>query len=883
MEEEESSFESLEKGIQAVLDELVGDKSLEKFREEYEKLHGALKKSHDSEKRLMSKCRELNAEILANSARVASVMQLSQEDQATIALLKKEIEKAWKMVDTAHEKEMHAKETITSLEADIVNLNAAVEEGNALLGENNIPDLLQQKEELTSERDTLLDVVETLRKQLSDLTNQQMSKEKEAEKLRNDIDQIEQELQTQQAEKSRETRRKEKLEKDVQKLQQELKKQQAKISIQQGQMHQTMEEMQHYEQQLKEQKITKEHMMKDMDNLQCQLSKLSQEHEQQVIAGDMMTQENQLKAAELKAREEEIGQLKQDVSRVSKLREFAQRKLQQAEEQKVEVEQKTEVLHNQITGLEHETELLKKQSESDKKIIENLQNEKGKLHHSIVKANNEIQKQLNIVQLHIQMKKNLEQENNNYRMETQKQENVVYGLEKDRNRNISEIGELTQKMIQQTEEVKVRERQIFEYKKNIAETEMKLKQKQNLYDTMKAERNVLSKTLLEAQNEIEDLKQKLKVMKNQIDQVKEEMASQEAALAKELLQNQHLDKEKDVLKANLQKLKQQAVETKEYIDAQEAEEKRLVKIISEADNERLQQKKELEKVLSERDVLGRQLMRRNDELALLYEKVKILQSTLNKGEVQYQHRLDDIQLLKLEICKLRGQRSMLERGVTSADDLRRKMFCTQRELLREQARCKALEEELDNPMNIHRWRKLEGSDPSTFELIQKIHTLQRRLIKKTEEVVEKELLLQEKEKLYRELKNTQARQPGPEVAEQLLIYQQALRKKTKQMKSLAAELNMYELQCQEYKADNERLNHNIQDSKKKYFAQKRKEQQEKFTCLFSQGLTSYPENGSRVHSSTSHYSNPEDTSLASRINTPYSSSMDAHWLLFVSS
>lgn len=36
----------------------------------------------------------------------------------------------------------------------------------------------------------------------------------------------------------------------------------------------------------------------------------------------------------------------------------------------------------------------------------------------------------------------------------------------------------------------------------------------------------------------------------------------------------------------------------------------------------------------------------------------------------------------------------------------------------------------------------QASDPSTYELIQKIHILQKRLISKTEEVVEKELLLQ---------------------------------------------------------------------------------------------------------------------------------------------
>ena len=39
-----------------VLTELVGDKSLERFRQEYEKLHRALKKSHESEKRLIKKC-----------------------------------------------------------------------------------------------------------------------------------------------------------------------------------------------------------------------------------------------------------------------------------------------------------------------------------------------------------------------------------------------------------------------------------------------------------------------------------------------------------------------------------------------------------------------------------------------------------------------------------------------------------------------------------------------------------------------------------------------------------------------------------------------------------------------------------------------------------
>jgi predicted RNase H-like nuclease (RuvC/YqgF family) len=91
-------------------------------------------------------------------------------------------------------------------------------------------------------------------------------------------------------------------------------------------------------------------------------------------------------------------------------------------------------------------------------------------------------------------------------------------------------------------------------------------------------------------------------------------------------------------------------------------------------------------------------------------------------------------------------------------------------------------------------------------------------------VVEKDVVIQEKEKLYIELKNLLARQPGPEVAEQLSIYQQNLKEKTRQMKAMAAELNMYQAQVNEYKYEIERLTRELQDMKRKYYEQKRREQ-----------------------------------------------------------
>lgn len=56
----------------------------------------------------------------------------------------------------------------------------------------------------------------------------------------------------------------------------------------------------------------------------------------------------------------------------------------------------------------------------------------------------------------------------------------------------------------------------------------------------------------------------------------------------------------------------------------------------------------------------------------------------------------------------------------------------------------ALVEELELPLNVHRWRKLESSDPERYDLVRKAQSLQRNIVAKTESIVKKDLLIQEK-------------------------------------------------------------------------------------------------------------------------------------------
>jgi peptidoglycan hydrolase CwlO-like protein len=124
---DEAVMQDMERDFLLVIKDLTGNESLGRFRLEYEKLHVAIKMAHENEMKLMGKCRDLHAEIVANATRITTATRLAQEDQATIQALKKEIEKAWKMLDEAHEREDKAGETVTTLKMEIANLTRLVE------------------------------------------------------------------------------------------------------------------------------------------------------------------------------------------------------------------------------------------------------------------------------------------------------------------------------------------------------------------------------------------------------------------------------------------------------------------------------------------------------------------------------------------------------------------------------------------------------------------------------------------------------------------------------------------------------------------------------------------------------------------------------------
>merc|ERR1719356_1817298 len=155
------------------------------------------------------------------------------------------------------------------------------------------------------------------------------------------------------------------------------------------------------------------------------------------------------------------------------------------------------------------------------------------------------------------------------------------------------------------------------------------------------------------------------------------------ALIHEHTEYQTISKETDKFSDNLKRHKKAGEKTHQVVEQQQQEIKKLESTIQEAESERQNQRKEIEAVTSERNILGTQLIRRSEELDLLYEKVKIQESTLKKGETQYGHRQEDIKRQKDLIGDLKKKLYVSQREAESADDLRKEVYHLQRELLQE--------------------------------------------------------------------------------------------------------------------------------------------------------------------------------------------------------
>ncbi|KAJ3398390.1 hypothetical protein HDU80_008980 [Chytriomyces hyalinus] len=834
-----------------------------KMRHEYETLYRIFIAARRNNQGLVKKLRDMKSEIVSNATKVEAAMKIFQEDRILIASLKKEVKKAWSIVELSKDREIQAKDAVFNLKFEIENLkrelasaneNSGISFGARAIGagggggggmnmvqmnmeqQKRIEELEQEKVELHHTLSNAHSDIRVLNNEIGQLKSSQQETQSQLQTALQEHEIITSLLQTKKSEQDRELRVRDKLESQVSECMNTVANKDMQLAERVVELKAMRETVARMDMQVRDEKLKvekevseKQACMERVMHLEQEVEELYSQHLKHTPGG--IAHANGGGADGGPAVTTELSKCREQIRLLTRARENLQKQAKSLEECKMEAEIERDGVKATNASLTREMESVKKHFDALQKQIELLTRERDAAQKNFVKATGATQRQFNAVKIATQTQRTLEHEITNFKEEASKMRKLIYALEKDRDHTTFEVNKLQEGLAVKDEELQMKEMLIFDGRKKIAELERRRKEQQQLYETVRTDRNLYSKNLIECEDEITELKRKLKIMSHQVDQLKEEIAMKEADLAKGHFENSKLEKDKEGLTIQIAKLQTQLDEAQVSIKNRMAEENKLRHVITEGDTARSKLKKEYDSIVQARDVLGSQLIRRNEEISLLYEKIKIQTSTLNKGEIQYYERIEDIRVLKLEIKKLRREKAILQSETQNVDGLRTEIFKLHRDVLKERTRVKVLEEELESPMNIHRWRKLSGSDPTMFELITKMQALQKRLIQKTEEVVEKETQLNHKDKLYQEVKGLLQRQPGPEVMEELQVLKANVKSKVRECKSLASELNMYHSQVNEFKYEIQRQSHDFQDLKKKYYELKKKDRKDRMERL----------------------------------------------------
>ena len=387
-----------------------------------------------------------------------------------------------------------------------------------------------------------------------------------------------------------------------------------------------------------------------------------------------------------------------------------------------------------------------------------------------------------------------------------KQRRFISRLEEERDRYMTEGADMAHKIESLLDEVKNSETIIQNNKKQIEEYKSELKKQQNLYHSVRNDRSQLTRAVTESHDEIADLKEKMKVLTHQFDQLKEEIIAKEMDLVKESQEKAKILKDKDGLMKEIEKVKTEANLSDKNKIASEKEVQKLMDRERRLENEMNSKKVEIEKTVSRTEVLNTKLAQKKQEIEVLERKVDVQQKVIERGEVNFNERMEDCRLLKLEIKRLKEDNNFLESDTKNLTALKKEVLKLERELMQQKSRNKVLQTELENPLNVHRWRRLEGKDPETLELIQKINHLQKRLIAKQEDLIDKDMKIEEIQKLYNEAKIQIARQPKYDIHDEIRNLRDEIKRKNDKIIVLSTESNVYQVETNKAKKIIEGMN-----------------------------------------------------------------------------
>lgn len=814
--------EAIEHRFVEVIRELASEPQLEAFRNEYEKVHRLLLKSVDGEKRLIGKIEELKGELASHGAKIETAVQLSQEDESTISTLRMEIEKAWAMADTAHQREKEGREKIQVLKQQVTELDSIVSQSAGLtMGqEAYLRDLINSKRQLEDEHTILASRVLHSSEEQKDCLKQLHKVQVEELEVRDDynkrlaayqsilldLESIQKEriVVEQSLREYRCTTEKHVMEIEKKKVQMEA------FTQEEARLQKEAVEVSEAVQGLNRQVEDYQHRFKmEADRLSYAEQKIavltSEIPKKQTLLKEKKTElvkeERNLKVAheQGKRQQEELSELAKDRDRL----------ILESNKVGAEIEGLVEIMSQKEKELQAvEGELRKAMSQKTAVIQENVVKENERALLDGVRMLEEGQRCSTAQELSALLAQN------------EKTRKHLFEMELLHQKNVTEAQKLTLDCHKTLDQIRAKRSDTKKLRDMYAAHEKKQKVQQELLERVNLDRNRTEKQLRETEADWKDLEAKHMSKTSDIERMKMDLISMEGMLCRLHTVSKQIHRDTACTEQRASHLKEDCLHAQTRIQALTDELNQVSTVVANCDAERLRQDMRLRAITTERNVLATQLIRRNEELRLLYDKIQLQQSILEKGALDYSSKVNDIVDAREKLIETRLRCRLALVRLHFMERLKKKELKANRLVTQERARVRALTEELSKPVNVHRWRRLEGSQPAILEETAKVQMLQKKLIAKCDECARKSAEVQKKGAEYADLRRRLARMPGPEAAEDLALYCENIEKRKSQIALMNKDLQGIELHAEVLSDEVRQLSEELWEVKNKFIKAK---------------------------------------------------------------
>jgi len=817
MAEPTEDLRDVDKSVAAsLLDELLREGVISRaqcdlYRSRYAKLHELVLQTYENERNFLRRAKELNHQLVSEKINLERTTIAQSEDQATIAALQAQLNRTLEEYDAGSEREAMLQMQLSELEHERREREEQLQDREAQESALAEPMILQTKQE-----------VENLEREIEMQRSQKEKAEKNMADAQARMEKLEDDLETARILTDAHERDLKKIAGDPDRLHKQADKFASAVSSLQQQCAQVEDHVKKIEDQLTylNQKKTASEEARASTQMRLQYVQESVKvttqssgdvkrrferersiHTDTVTKRVALDMELKLVGDETRSCVDDIAQKQKALDRLKRQHKKRVMQLDSILEGMPPLQNDKLELQKQKKAADEEhrrQELLLQEIQAEVDLFigaflkqEGLHKDKKEQYDGIVKTMEEMQKELTAL-----------------RQDEQVWSQHFAFLTSQREKMAREASTAARLCRETNAEVQMKALEEFDAKKKHAEITHRQKEFGSMYDIVKNERNKYVAMIQSSSQDLSEKKEKLKILQNEVEILRMESAAKDRSLATTRMKAQRQIVHRDQLRTDYTRIYNKAQALNEHVSQFVIEIDKLNLIINTIEREMVVLKRAYEKAVEARNFTGIQLIDRNDELCILWEKANIQEKLLKRGEDSMLSKDEEVRILRIELCEVQRKLQVLHRRIPDVPKMGVEVQKLRTQLQEEKKKSHQLSEELERPEgSMRKWRQLPGTDPDPETLQSKIAFLEERLNDKKESLLEKELVLEEVATLSEKLRAQamEGRQGTLELSQKVNTFQSKIKDVTRKMMATVSELSMYQATAIKYEGEEEAL------------------------------------------------------------------------------